>query len=339
MLPAVPSQYRQIFLRQRPDGIPQPEHFGIRTVPMPELSEGQFLVRNHYLSVDPAMRGWVSAVGNYSTPVPLGAVMPSYASGEIVLSHHPDYEVGSRVMGMLGWQEFAVCNGSEIKRRIQDKDEPLSLSLGILGLNGFTAYFGLIDIGAPKDGDVVVVSTAAGAVGSAVGQIAKIKGCRVIGIAGGAEKVRWCKDIGFDDAVDYKRAGFSSQLAALCPNGVNVFFDNTCGAISDAVMPLLANGASVVVCGTASVSSWTPWPMGPRVERHLLVKRARMQGFLAMDYEHRYNEAVICLKNWLYKGRLKHREDILDGLEGAPGSIRDLYRGDNAGKRLIRLVA
>jgi NADPH-dependent curcumin reductase CurA len=336
---AVPLQYRQIFLRQRPDGIPQAEHFGIRTVPTPELGEGQFLVRVHYLSVDPAMRGWLSAAGNYFTPVPIGGVMSSFASGEVMLSRHEGYPVGARLMGMFGWQEYAVCDGSEVKRRIQDADEPLSLSLGILGLNGLTAYFGLMDVGRPIAGDTVVVSTAAGAVGSAVGQIARIQGCRVIGIAGGPEKVRWCKDIGYDFAIDYKQGDLGSRLSALCPDGVNVYFDNTSGEISDAVLPLLAVGARVAVCGTASVSSWSPWPMGPRVARHLLVKRARMQGFLCMDYEARYNEGIIALKSWIKRGRLKHREDILDGLERAPGSIADLYRGDNAGKRLIRLVA
>lgn len=336
---AVPSQFRQVFLQQRPEGIPQAEHFGIRTVPMPELAEGQFLVRVHYLSVDPAMRGWVSAVGNYSTPVPIGGVMTSFSSGEVVLSRNAWYPVGVRLMGMFGWQEYAVCDGSEVKRQIQDPNEPLNLSLGILGLNGLTAYFGLLDVGRPIAGDTVVVSTAAGAVGSAVGQIAKIQGCRVIGIAGGPEKVQWCKDIGYDFALDYKRGNLSAQLSAMCPNGINVYFDNTSGEITDAILPLLAVGARVVICGTASVSSWSPWPAGPRVARHLLVKRARMQGFLCMDYEARYNEGVNTLKTWIKRGRLTHREDILDGLERAPGSIADLYRGDNSGKRLIKLVA
>ncbi|HEY0835559.1 MAG TPA: NADP-dependent oxidoreductase [Azospirillum sp.] len=330
---------RQIRLRARPDGIPQAEHFEIVEAPLEPLAAGQFRVRNAYLSVDPAMRGWVSAVGNYSTPVGLGEVMRSFAVGEVVESRHPGYPAGARVMGLFGWQRFAVSDGRDVIRTVRETDLPLSAALGILGLNGITAYLGLIEVGQPKAGQTVVVSTAAGSVGSAVGQIARLLGCRAVGIAGGPAKVDLCREVyGFDAALDYKdETDLSAAVAAACPDGVHVYFDNTAGPVSDAVYPHLAVGARVVVCGTASVASWDPPPLGPRVERHILVKRARMQGFLFFDHAARFEEAAARLADWLRAGRLHHREDILDGIEQAPGAIAGLYRGENLGKRLIRL--
>jgi NADPH-dependent curcumin reductase CurA len=207
-------------------------------------------------------------------------------------------------------------------------------------LNGLAAYFALLEVGQPKAGETVVVSTAAGAVGSCVGQIAKIKGCRTVGIAGGPEKVRLCLDeFGYDAAIDYKADGLDAALAATCPEGVDVYFDNTAGAISDAVLKQLKLNARVVICGTASIASWDPIPQGPRVERHLLVKRARMQGFLILDYTPRYSEALQALSQWVKAGLIRYRKDILEGIEQAPGSIVGLYRGENHGKRLIRIAA
>jgi NADPH-dependent curcumin reductase len=223
-------------------------------------------------------------------------------------------------------------------RKVKERDLPLSLSLGVLGLNGVTAYFGLLDIGQPRPGDTVVVSTAAGAVGSAVGQIAKLMGCRTVGITGGATKCKLCREeFGYDEAIDYKAGALSDALAKACPRGVDVYFDNTAGSISDAVLPQLAMGARVVICGTASVSSWDPPPTGPRVERYLLVKRARMAGLLIFDYQHRYEEAVARLADWVRDGSLRYREDVIDGIENCPGSIAGLYRGENLGKRVVRL--
>jgi len=333
-----PPLNRQVRLKARPDSIPQAEHFELATAPVPDLQDGEILVRNDFLSVDPAMRGWVSAVANYSTPVGIGAVMRSFAAGAVIASRHAGYAVGDRVMGMLGWQEYAVSDGSQITRKVRETDLPLSTSLGVLGLNGVTAYFALLDVGEPRPGDTVVVSTAAGAVGATVGQIAKLVGCRTVGIAGGATKVALCRDeFGFDAAVDYKAGNLDAALADACPRGIDVYFDNTAGPISDAVLRHLAVGARVVICGTASVASWDPPPTGPRVERHLLVKRARMQGFIVFDYQHRYEEAVGRLADWVRAGKLRYREDILDGIEHAPGAIAGLYRGENLGKRLIRL--
>ena len=330
---------RQVRLKARPIGIPQSEHFEIVTAPVPELSDRQLLVRNEFLSVDPAMRGWVNAVANYSEPVGIGEVMRSFAAGTVVASRHPAYREGDRVMGMFGWQDFAVSDGGSVRRKVREADLPLSLSLGVLGLNGVTAYFGLLDVGTPRPGDTVVVSTAAGAVGSAVGQIAKMMGCRTVGIAGGAIKTKLCREeFGYDEAIDYKGGDLAGGIAAACPRGVDVYFDNTAGAISDTVLARLAVGARVVVCGTASVSSWDPAPQGPRVERQLLVKRARMGGMLAFDYAHRFEEAIARLADWVRAGKLKYREEIRDGIENCPGAIAELYRGENLGKRLIRLA-
>ena len=328
----------QVCLASRPNGIPQAEHFSIRQAEVPTLRDGQFLVRNDFLSVEPAMRGWVSAVANYSTPVAIGEVMRSFTAGEVIASKHPQYDVGDKVMGMLGWQSHAVADPTMVTRKVRETDLPLSLSLGILGLNGVTAYFGMLELGRPKPGDTVVVSTAAGAVGSAVGQIGKLNGCRTVGIAGGPAKCKACvTDFGYDAAIDYKAADFKDQLAAATPNGVDVYFDNTAGAISDAVLTRLATGARIVICGTASVASWDPPPMGPRVERHILVKRATMSGLLIFDYAHRYEEAIARLAAWVRDGKLVYREDILDGIEACPGAIASLYRGENSGKLLVRV--
>ncbi len=260
----LPNSNRQVLLKSRPARIPQAENFEIAEGPAPQIGDRQFLVRNEFLSVEAAMRGWVSAVANYSTPVGIGEVMRSLAAGTVTASKHPGFAEGDRVMGMLGWQQYAVSDGANITRKVKETDLPLSLSLGVLGLNGVTAYFGLLDLGESKPGDTVVVSTAAGAVGSAVGQIARLSGCRTVGITGGAVKGHLRRDeFGYDDVIDYKAGDVSAALKAACAKGVDVYFDNTAGPISDAVYAQLALHARVVVCGTASVSSWDPWPQGP----------------------------------------------------------------------------
>jgi len=328
----------QALLTSRPSGIPQSEHFEIVASALPALEAGQLLVRNDFLSVEPAMRGWVNAAANYSDPVAIGSVMRSFAAGVVVASRHPAYAEGDQVMGMLGWQHYAITDGSTLRRKVLERDLPLSLSLGVLGINGVTAFFALTEIGQPRPGDTVVVSTAAGAVGSAVGQIAKIAGCRTVAITGGAAKQQLCLDeFGYDAAVDYKSPTFAADLAHACPQGVDVYYDNTSGDISDAVLRHINKHARIVICGTASVSNWEPWPSGPRVERHLLNKSARMQGFLVWDYEHRYEEAIRKLAPWVRDGSLRYREEILEGIASAPDAIAGLYRGENLGKRLIRL--
>jgi NADPH-dependent curcumin reductase CurA len=246
----------RVLLKSRPAGIPQAEKFEIVDSPAPQLNDRQFLVRNEFLSVEPAMRGWVSAVANYSKPVGLGEIMRAFTAGTVIASRHAGYTEGDKVMGMLGWQQYAVSDGSDITRKVKETDLPLSLALGVLGLNGITAYFGLLDLGEPKRSDTVVVSTAAGAVGSAVGQIAKLNGCRTVGITGGPVKSKLCRDeFGYDVVIDYKADDVGKALTESCPHGVDVYFDNTAGAISDAVHAQLAPHARIVVCGTASVSS------------------------------------------------------------------------------------
>lgn len=333
------SSNRQVLLKARPEGIPQAEHFEVAESALPRVGGGEILVRNAFLSVDPAMRGWVSAVANYSEPVAIGAVMRSIAVGQVVESKHPDYRSGDWVCGMFGWQDYAVSDGSDVWFKHGFEDLPVSTSLGILGINGITAYHGLLDAGRPKAGNTVVVSTAAGAVGSAVGQIARIRGCRAVGITSTPEKVVLCRKVyGFDAAISYRDGDLDAALAGACPEGVDVYYDNTAGAISDSVYRQLNVGARCVVCGTAAYASWEPWPEGPRVERHLLVKRASIQGILLFDYVERFAEARDALADWLRAGKLAYREEVLEGIEEAPGAIARLYASQNQGKLLIRLA-
>ncbi len=330
--------HRRVVLASRPEGIPQAAHFRIEEAPMPHPVPGQVLIRNRFLSVEPAMRGWVNAAANYSKPVDIGEVMRSFAAGEIVESNHPDWAVGTAVTGLFGWQEYAAVDPSVIDYRIEESDLPLSASLGVLGINGITAHYGLLKIGEPRAGQTVLVSTGAGAVGSIVGQIARLQGCKTIAITGGDTKRTLCLNrFGYDHAVDYKRDDFAAQLAQTCKDGIDIYFDNTAGAISDAVMPYLNVGARVIICGTASVASWDPLPLGPRIERHLLVKRARMQGFVILDHKDHYPAARADLARWVREGLIRFEEDILDGIEQAPDAIAGLYRGENLGKRLIRV--
>ena len=329
---------RQAVLVSRPAGVAQTDNFAIREVPVAAPVDGQILVRNEFLSVEPAMRGWIADRGNYSEPVAIGSTMRALAVGEILVSRHPDYRRGEIVSGWFGWQELATIDASAVLRRVVESDLPHSLALGVLGINGVTALIGLTVIGEPNPGETVLVSTAAGAVGSAVGQIAKVLGCRAVGIAGGPDKVSQCLDtFGYDAAIDYKAPGLGEAIDKACPAGVNVYFDNTSGIISDTVHPRLAVGARVAICGTASITSWDPWPTGPRIARHLLVKRARAQGFVIFDYVDRWEASLVTLANWVRAGKLRYEEDILDGIEACPDALAGLYRGENRGKRLIRL--
>ncbi|MEQ8699948.1 MAG: NADP-dependent oxidoreductase [Bauldia litoralis] len=334
----VDSLNRKVILASRPVGVPQADHFAVKEDPRPAAAEGQFVLRNRFLSVSPAMRGWVNAVKNYSDPVPVGAVMRANTVGEVVESRHPGDAAGEILVGMFGWQTFAVDDGSAVTTRLENPTAPLSAYLGVLGISGVTAYFGLLDVGRPKAGDTVVVSTAAGSVGSVAGQIAKIKGCRTVGLTGSDAKVRQCiEDFGYDAAINYRTADLDAALAEACPDGVDVYYDNVSGAVSDAVYRHLAMGARCVICGTVSVASWDPPPQGPRIERYMLVNRARFQGFVIYDYRPRWPEAVRDLSGWLKAGELTYREEILEGIDAAPGSIARLYDGDNMGKLSIRV--
>jgi NADPH-dependent curcumin reductase CurA len=330
---------RQVWLRSRPNGIPQAHDFDLREAAIPSIQAGEFLIHNDYLSADPAMRGWIADKSNYWPRIEVGDTMRAFSVGEVLESKNTDYAVGDRVMGIFGWQDYAAVKPPQVMRKVLETDLPLSLSLGVLGLNGMTAYFGTLEVLHPKAGDTVVVSTAAGGVGSAAGQIAKIKGARVVGVAGGPEKVRQCiEEFGYDAAIDYKHTrDFDAALEQQCPNGIDAFFDNTSGAIHDAVLRRINLHARIAICGTASYASWDPWNDGPRPERHLLVKRATMRGFLTTDFAARYEEAAAALAGWIREGKLKYREDVLQGIESAPGSIEKLYSGENRGKLIIRL--
>lgn len=330
---------RRVTLTSRPIGVPGPDYFTVETASVAELKDGEFLVHNSYLSVDPAMRGWVNDAPNYLPPVPIGDVMRAFAVGEIVASEHPDFHVGETVCGLFGWQRYTISNGENVMRKVTDTDLSTSLALGVIGLNGITAYFGLLDVCDPQKGETVVVSTAAGAVGSCVGQIAKIMGCRTVGITGGPTKVRQSiNEFGYDHAIDYKNSNdISQEIRDHCPNGVNVYFDNTCGSISDAVFENLALGARITVCGTSSLQEWAPLPIGPRIHRQLMVNRARMTGFLVLDYKPRYMEAVDALSHWVKSGEITAREHVLDGMDHAPAALQMLYQGKNEGKLLIKV--
>ena len=330
---------RQVWLRARPNGIPRAEDFGIRSAAIPPIAAGQLLIRNEFLSADPAMRGWIADKSNYWPRIEVGDTMRAFSVGTVMESLHADYRVGDKVMGIFGWQDYAAVNPPQVMRKVRESDLPLSLSLGVLGLNGLTAYFGLLDVCQPRAGETIVISTAAGAVGSAAGQIAKLKGCKVVGVTGGPDKVALClEEFGFDAAIDYKAVGnLDEALSRACPNGIDAYFDNTSGLIHDAVMPLINVHARIAICGTASYASWSPWNVGPRPERHLLVKRATMRGFLTTDFAARYEEAIEHLAGWIRTGQLKYREQVLDSIEAAPGSIAQLYSGHNSGKLIIKL--
>lgn len=332
---------QQVRLKSRPVGIPQQEHFEIVETDIPDIGDGEILVRNHFLAVEPAMRGWVNAVGNYSKPVGIGEVMRARAAGEVVQSSHAKFAAGDFVTGNFGWQQFTIATDKGDIRKIEpDPLLPISTSLGVLGINGKTAYFGITEIAQPKKGETIVISTAAGGVGSCAGQIAKLRGCRTVGIAGGPQKTELCRsEFRFDAAIDYKATpDMESALKRACPDGIDVYYDNTSGPISDAVLTQLNVGARIAICGTASIANWDPIPQGPRVERHLLVKRARMQGFLVFDFESRHDEAIAKLSQWVKEGAINYKEEFLVGIEAAPDAIAGLYRGENLGRRLIRLA-
>jgi hypothetical protein len=329
---------RLIRVASRPTGIPQVDHFYVDVAPIAPLEEGQIRVRNQWLSVEPAMRGWLTDASNYASPVAVGDVMRALCAGTVVDSRTDAYRPGDAVIGWFGWQEQAAVSAESVVHKITRADLPMSLYLGVLGLNGVTAAVALERIGRPKAGDTVVVSTAAGGVGSCVGQLAKLQGCRTVGLTSSSEKANVCRELfDFDHVINYRTDDIDAVLRRVCPAGVDVYFDNTAGAISDAVMPNLAVGARVVVCGTASIAQWAPVPLGPRVERILLTRRAGMQGFLMFDHMDVYGHYVDKLAELVSAGRLRYQEDISDGLESALDAIASLYRSENTGKRLIRL--
>jgi NADPH-dependent curcumin reductase CurA len=327
----------QVLLAARPEGLPKLTDFEVVESPIEEPVAGQVLVRQRYLSLDPAMRGWMTARESYVPPVALRSVMRGFGVGEVVRSEADGLTPGDTVVGLLGWQRFATLEAAHLDRA--PSDLPMPLLLGPLGVAGITAHVGLLDVGKPREGDTVLVSGGAGAVGSMVGQIARIKGCRVIGIAGSDEKCDWITDeLGFDAAINYKTVGSLAQaITQACPDGVDVFFDNVGGETLDTALQFINIGARVVICGAISIYNATDAPSGPRNYIHLLVKRARMEGFIVMDYKDRYPEILKELGGWLLGGRIKHREHIVQGLENAPAALGMLFDGSNQGKLMIEV--
>ena len=330
----------RILLRSRPDPVPALYNFAYEEGEILAPGNGQFLVKVLYISVEPAMRGWISEARNYSDPVPIGAVMRSGAIGVITESHHRDYAVGEYLFGWFGWQEWAVSDGRDVMRRIDPALASLPAQLGIFGFNGLTAWYGMLKIGQPKAGETVVVSTAAGAVGSVAGQIARIKGCRVIGLTGGDEKVAICRDeFGYDDAINYRTCGpLEPALRHACPQGIDIYFDNVGGGTLDTVLALLNVGGRVAICGTISNSISEAPPMGPRLERAILVARARLEGFLVLDHLDKFSEAMRDIARWVGEDKLRHREDVIDGIRQAPEGLMRVLSGRNLGKQVGRVA-
>lgn len=329
----------QVRLAARPQGTPGPEVWEHTTEPVPEPGEGRIVVRVSHISLDPAMRGWMNEGRSYAPPVGIGEVMRALGLGEVVASENPDFAVGDTVTGVLGVQEYVESDGRGLQKVSPSADVPPERYLALLGMTGMTAYFGLFDVGALKEGETVVVSGAAGAVGSVVGQLAKVKGARVIGIAGGPEKCAWITDeLGFDAAIDYRSENVSQRLAELAPDGVDVYFDNVGGDILDAVLGRLAMHARVVLCGAISQYNAEGGMTGPKNYMNLLVNRARMEGFLVGDYLPRWGEAGKELAGWLAEGRLHSREEVVDGtVDDFPEVFLKLFRGENTGKLVLRL--
>ena len=328
----------QFLLARRPVGAVQRSAFEYVSTPLAAPAEGEVQVKIAYVSLDPAMRGWMNAYeGSYMPPVPLNSVMRALGAGEVVASNNPSFKVGDHVAGMLGVQEYANHNGAGLAK-VDPRLAPLPLFLGTLGMPGLTAYFGVLDAGQLKEGDTVLVSGAAGAVGSIVGQIAKIKGARVIGIAGGADKVSYLtKELGFDAAIDYKAEDVSAAIKRHAPNGVDLFFDNVGGDILEAALNNLAMQARIVICGAISQYNNTTPPKGPSNYLQLLVKRATMRGLMVADYYPRAMEAITTMGGWLAAGKLKSREDVVEGLQNFPEAFNKLFEGSNNGKLVLKV--
>ncbi|EKO5168280.1 NADP-dependent oxidoreductase [Vibrio vulnificus] len=332
---------RQIVLASRPVGAPTAENFTLKQSDIPTPAQGEMLLRSVYLSLDPYMRGRMSDAKSYAEPVGIDEVMVGGTVCQVEVSNHAEFEVGEWVLAYTGWQDYAISNGEGLIKLGKQPSHP-SYALGVMGMPGFTAYMGLLDIGQPKEGDTLVVAAATGAVGSMVGQIGKLKGCRVIGIAGGEEKCQFAKEtLGFDECIDHKATDFAEQLANVCHNGIDIYFENVGGKVFDAVMPLLNTGARIPLCGLISQYNATSLPEGPdrmsMLMAQLLIKRIKMQGFIIFDdYGHRYGEFAADMSQWLAQGKIHYREHLVQGLENAPDAFIGLLEGKNFGKMVVQ---
>ena len=332
---------RRIVLASRPEGAPQASNFRLEQSPPPEPRDGQVLLRTLWLSLDPYMRGRMSAARSYAKPVEVGEPMVGGTVNEVVASKHPDFKPGDVVLGYAGWQDYAVSDGAGL-RKLDARRAPVSTALGVLGMPGMTAYAGLLTIGQPKGGETVAVAAATGPVGSLVGQIAKIKGCRAVGIAGGQDKCRYLVDqFGFDAAVDHRSKNFPDELRQACPKGIDVYFENVGGAVWDAVSPLLNDFARIPVCGLIAQYNMTELPGGPdrtpQLFRQVLTKRLTIRGFIVRDFADQAEAFGRDVSAWLQQGKIKYKEDVVEGLENAPQAFLGLLQGKNFGKLLVRV--
>ena len=342
-MPQSNSVNRRITLASRPVGAPTSANFRLEETVIPTPSAGELLLRTNYLSLDPYMRGRMNDGASYAEPVAIDGTMVGATVCQVVTSLHPDYQAGEWVLAYTGWQDYGISDGEGLIKLGAEPTNP-SFALGILGMPGFTAYMGLLDIGQPKSGDTLVVAAATGPVGATVGQIGKLKGCYVVGIAGGAEKCKYAVDVlGFDKCIDHKASDFDAQLKAACPKGIDVYFENVGGKVFDSVLPQLNTGARVPVCGLVSQYKATELPSGPDrlslLMGTLLVKRIKMQGFIIFDdYAHRYNEFYEQMMTWLQAGQIKYREHMIGGLESAPAAFTGMLQGENFGKLVVKVA-
>lgn len=328
---------RQWRLKSRPTGLIKADNFELVSQPIPELAENQILIRSVYLSLDPAMRGWLTDRPSYVPPVQIGEVMRGLAVGIVEKSNHPKFATGDRVQGMFGWQEYLLSNGDAVTK-LPDSELPFSAYLGLFGLAGLTAYAGLVEVGQPKAGETLLISGAAGSVGSLVGQIGKIKDLHVVGIAGTDEKCKWLRDeLGFDVAVNYKDADYKKQLKTACPKGVDIYFENVGGEILETALFLMNTFGRVVVCGMISQYNATAPVPGPSNMALIISKRLKVQGFIATDHYSKVKEMVSLFTQWHNSGKLKYRVEIVRGLESAPTAINKLFDGSNTGKLMIEV--
>lgn len=333
-------QNKQIRLAARPIGNPKDTDFQLTIEELPPLSTNDVLVEVHQLSLDPAMRGWMNAARSYIRPVEIGEVMRAGGAGKVIASENPKFAVGDFVTGSPGIQQYWLAKEGKGVTKIDTRLAPLSIWLSTLGMTGMTAYFGLLDVGEAKEGDVVVVSGGAGAVGSVVGQVAKIKGCRVVGIAGGQDKVDYMlNELGYDAAIDYRAGNLRTALRKACPEGIDVYFDNVGGEILDTCLSMLRMKARVVICGAISQYNATEGVSGPKNYLSLLVNRAKMEGFVVFDYASRYAEAAMAMGQWLREGKMKSKEHIVEGgVEDFLPTLMTLFEGDKIGKLILKLV-
>jgi NADPH-dependent curcumin reductase CurA len=331
-------QNKEIRFANRPAGMPTLDTFQIVETETPQPNDGEVLVRSLYFSVDPYLRGRMREAKSYVAPFKLGDVITSGAVGEVIESRSPAFQSGDVVSGMLGWRLYNVAKANEL-HKVDPRLGPVTTALGVLGMPGLTAYFGLLDIGRPQAGETVVVSGAAGAVGMTVLQIAKIKGCRVVGIAGSEEKLRYLREeLGADAAINYKTADLRQALIEACPKGVDVYFDNVGGEVSDAVLPLIRHGARIIICGMISLYNLDRFDLGPRPQGYLLVNSALMQGFIVTDYFARFPEGIKQLGQWLSEGKLKYAESVVEGFENTPNAFIGLFTGENLGKQIVKVA-